>query len=390
MTHTATPAPGAKRPAPPHLSAPPADTGVRLRRARCLVCYWDGDIPVAHPYPHGTPVPLPPAAAGLLAAFDDWATPRQAAACAPGRDHVAVQQDIDHLAAHGVLLAEGSEQAQRDEDLAHHWQPWSPQAAFLHFTTQNFTPAPSGEQPASTPRIALFTTYPDADRILLPRPPADLAAPFGSVIHRRRTHYAFADDPVPLETLAVLLATVFGPVDYVDAGPVGALYRRTSPCAGARQELEAYLAVRNVTSVTPGWYHYNAAEHSLELLAEGCTGEEITTMCAGQEWVSRAAFLLPLIAVVERQLTHHATARSYRVGLLDAGHLGQTFALTATALGLGPFQLAAHHDTALAARLGLNDITHTPLHLLGAGQPTARPNPTAVPAGLDAFRRTSQ
>lgn len=57
--------------------------------------------------------------------------------------------------------------------------------------------------------------------------------------------------------------------------------------------------------------------------------------------------------------------------LLNAGHLGQTFTPTATALKLGPFQLAAFDDTALAAHLHLDNVTHTPLHLLGAGTPAA-------------------
>ncbi|ONI88173.1 hypothetical protein ALI144C_06830 [Actinosynnema sp. ALI-1.44] len=109
----------------------------------------------------------------------------------------------------------------------------------------------------------------------------------------------------------------------------------------------------------------------------------------GQDHAGQAAFLTVLVAVIARQTSHHHTARSYRVCLLNAGHLGQTFTLAATALGLGPFQLAAYHDTDLTDRLGLDGITHAPLHLLGAGTPTDNPNPYAQAAGLDAFRRTT-
>ncbi|MFI6056039.1 hypothetical protein ACIBCO_38960 [Streptomyces violascens] len=44
-----------------------------------------------------------------------------------------------------------------------------------------------------------------------------------------------------------------------------------------------------------------------------------------------------------RQVRH---PRAYRVSHLNAGHLGQTFALTATTLGLGPFQSAAPIEAA--------------------------------------------
>ncbi|WP_053170927.1 SagB/ThcOx family dehydrogenase [Streptomyces sp. SBT349] len=335
----------------------------RLRRARCLVCYWRGDILYAHLYPGSEPFALPPHTAGVLTAFTDWSTPEQVSLAFPRREPRDVLDNIATLAKGGVLLAEGSGEAARDEERAGHWEPWSPQAAFLHYTSEESGPPPEPAVPAPE----LFTSYPGADRLLLPRHPVDLSPAYGAVLYRRRTHSAFAGAPVPLATLAALLATVFGPVDYVDARRGGARYRRTSPNAGSCRELDAYLAVRDVAGVTPGWYHYNAAEHSLELLGDGCTGEELTELCAGQRWVGEAAFLVALVAVVDRRLTQHTTPRAYRVCLLNAGHLGQTFALTATALGLAPFQLASYRDTALMARLTLDDATHAPLHLLGAG-----------------------
>ncbi|MGP3968473.1 SagB/ThcOx family dehydrogenase [Streptomyces sp. 6N223] len=354
----------------------------RLRRARCLVCSYASDGLVAHPYPDAEPVALRAGAAEVLAAFGEWATPKEAAAAlsAHGHDPDAVERIIDELAARHVLLREDSERARLDAELAELWGPWGPQAPFLHYTTQDFTPpvlpSPDDQPPPAPP---LFTTYPDAPRVALPPPqPTALGAAFGTVLHARRTHYGFADTPVTPATLATLLATVFGPVEYLDAGPFGTLYRRTTPCAGARQELEGYLAIRNVEDIAPGWYHYNARDHALELLADGCPGDELTALCAGQPHVAGAAFVVVLVAAVERQLAHHATPRAYRVCLLDAGHLGQTFVLTATALGLGPFQLSACDDAAIATRLGLDNATHTPLHLLGAGHPS---DPPLYPTG---------
>lgn len=379
----------------PHAPTTTVSDHTRLRRARCLVCYWDDqrNALIGHPYPDGTPVALPTEATDILTAFADWTSPHEATRSLSGNAKRTADEAIRFLADNGALLAEGSGRALRDADIHRHWAPWAPQAPFLHYTT-DFTPhsAPAGSDAATGSGAAsrpepLFVTYPDADRVLLPRYPADLEARFGQVLHERRTHYAFSPDPLPLPMLAALLQTVFAPVDFIDAGPRGALYRRTSPSAGARQELEAYLAAPNVAGLAPGWYHYNALEHTLELIAEGCRPDEVAALCADQSHAGQAAFLVVLVAVTARQLDHHPSARSYRVCLLNAGHLGQTFVLTATALGLGSFQISACSDGALADRFGLDGVTRLPLHVVGAGLPGQPSEPVSPPAGLDSFRR---
>ncbi|MFC6092349.1 SagB/ThcOx family dehydrogenase [Saccharothrix lopnurensis] len=131
----------------------------------------------------------------------------------------------------------------------------------------------------------------------------------------------------------------------------------------------------------------NALEHSLELPAGGFTAEEGTRMGADQDRVGRAPFLVVLTAVIDRMYSKYRTPRCYRVSLLNAGHLGQTFVLTATALGLGPAQTGAFRDTLVADRFGLDNVGHTPLYPLAAGWP--HPEPQGVPpvAGLETFRR---
>ncbi|MFE6686244.1 SagB/ThcOx family dehydrogenase [Streptomyces sp. NPDC057743] len=234
----------------------------------------------------------------------------------------------------------------------------------------------------------LFTGYPDAPRLPLPRPRADLSVPFDRVLYGRRTHRDFAGESVSPAVLATLLSTVFGPVDYIDSGH-GALYRRTSPAGGSRQELDAYLGVINVTGVTPGWYHYNALEHCLERRTEGLTRAEAAQLCADQDWVGEAAFLVVLAARLERMTAKYHTPRCYRVCLLNAGHLGQTFALTATALGLGPAQTGAFKDALVAERCGLDNVGCTPLYVLAAGHPLQHGPNEPPPAGLTAFAHTA-
>ncbi|MFH8750705.1 SagB/ThcOx family dehydrogenase [Streptomyces rimosus] len=366
---------------------------MRLRRSRCLTCYWHQGMFVVHPYPHGTPTSLHPVAAEILSAFEDWTTPDEAA---KPLDHLApetIAEAVSALADAGALLAEDGPSAARDQDIARHWAAWSPEASFFHYATQNDyvdSGINTGDTDIARETAAmppLFTGHPDAERLLLPRRRADLSTAYEKVLYDRRTHRDFTSVPVSLDTLATLLSTVFGPVDFIDSGH-GAVFRRTSPSGGSRQELDAYLGALNVAGVAPGWYHYNSLQHSLELRSEGLTPDEAAHLCADQGWAGNAAFLVVLAARLERMSVKYSTPRCYRVCLLNAGHLGQTFALTATALGLGPAQTGAFVDTLLAERCTLDNTGHTPLYVLAAGHPHPEPHEAPQAATLGTFTET--
>lgn len=180
---------------------------------------------------------------------------------------------------------------------------------------------------------------------------------------------------------------VFGPSEFLDGQDFGALMKRTSAAGGSRHELEAYVAVSAVEGVTPGLYHYNVLEHSLELLDPAFTRERATHLSFDQEAVAEAPVTVFLTAVIERMSSKYRAPRAYRVMLMNAGHLAQTFALTATALGLGPFQTAAFRDSELEDALGVDGIAETALYVLAAGIPAADGRDGEPTAGLDAFRR---
>jgi hypothetical protein len=67
------------------------------------------------------------------------------------------------------------------------------------------------------------------------------------------------------------------------------------------------------------------------------------------------------------------TPRAYRIVTLETGHLGQTFCLVATWLGLAPFTTAACRDTAIERALGIDRIEESLLYLAGVGLPAAPP-----------------
>jgi SagB-type dehydrogenase family enzyme len=91
--------------------------------------------------------------------------------------------------------------------------------------------------------------------------------------------------------------------------------------------------------------------------------------CAGQRYFSGAAALFIMTAVFARTMWKYGRARAYRVVLLDAGHLGQTFCLTATRLGLAPFTTAALKDSLIENDLGIDGISESVLYVTGVGLP---------------------
>ena len=60
-------------------------------------------------------------------------------------------------------------------------------------------------------------------------------------------------------------------------------------------------------------------------------------------------------------------ARAYRAALAEAGHVCQTFCLTATWLGLAPFCLMGLADDEIERDLGIDGITESVLYAAGAG-----------------------
>jgi nitroreductase len=74
-----------------------------------------------------------------------------------------------------------------------------------------------------------------------------------------------------------------------------------------------------------------------------------------------------MTAVLERSMWKYRQSHAYRVLHLDAGHLGQTFHLACTELGLVPFTTAALAPDRIEAELGLDGIREIAVYAAAAG-----------------------
>lgn len=93
----------------------------------------------------------------------------------------------------------------------------------------------------------------------------------------------------------------------------------------------------NVAGLAPGLYHYGPRRHVLQLVKDNVSRERIVEVTYRQSPSYEAPITVFTTAVIDRLSWKYRHPRAYRLWMYDTGHYGQTFALAATALGLGAF-----------------------------------------------------
>jgi SagB-type dehydrogenase family enzyme len=212
---------------------------------------------------------------------------------------------------------------------------------------------------------------PNAAAVRLPAP--DVTGEFPEVLLARRTWRRFGPGPLAAADLATTLGLAVGVQHWVPS-EFGRLPLKTSPSGGARHPIEAYVCVRRVTGIRPGLYHYAADVHRLERIRGGDMTARLAAWMPHSGYFVKAAFVVVLTAVLERQVWRYPYARAYRAALAEAGHVCQTFCLAATWRGLAPFCLMGLDDARIEKDLGIDGVRETVLYVAGAG---ARPRGVA-------------
>lgn len=345
----------------------------KARRAPHVISLWRDGVRVVQAAGRTSAVPATPLLLELLDRLDQWRTAAEVATILelPG-DALAVL--LDGLHAHGIVdLATGSgEEVGPPPPVRPPFSQWAPAAALFHHATRDVPfareerTAPSVPQaprpPAELPALG-------APRVPLPMP--RLPGRLADALQARRTHRQFSRAPLHLQDVATLLGATFGVQAWAHP-PEGPLALKTSPSGGARHSLEAYVWVRRVTGLPPGLYHYRPGDHALTAMTGGAP-QSVADWLPTQEGYEHAPLLVVLASELERVAWRYRSARAYRVVLIEAGHLGQTFCLTASALGLAPFCTAALADSAIERALGLDGSTRPAVYVLGAGRPRGGP-----------------
>jgi SagB-type dehydrogenase family enzyme len=342
------------------------------RRSPFVVSYWVGPALVFENYATRWRSAGEPFVAEVLGYCDEGRTFRELLKKFPELGERGLRAGVRQLLKNSLLELCGKESQARDRKWVG-WERWTPAAGYFHFSTKDphFDLHESGDVSALR-KIAKLRPLPPRVKkyrrvafVKLPR--VETGAEFARVLQERRTWREFSRQAVELDELSKLLWLSFGVQGWARIPGVGRLVLRTSPSGGAMHPTEAYVFIRNVKGVDAGVYHYDAADHKLELLRKGISKAEIGAMLAGQRWTGEAAFVVFLTAVFERTQWKYEHPRAYRVVLMDAGHLCQTFCLTATWLGLAPFCTMALADTKIERALGIDGVSESVLYAAGAG-----------------------
>ena len=314
---------------------------------------------------------------------------------AGGRDaHI-----LARLAEKGLLLSDSADPmhaALRERDEALSASAWNLYAAAYHYMTQwsgvfmrdgeaEDVELTAQSRAAAQALVAEHGPPPppfkemSSSRVLsLPGHERD-GALYRALMARRTTRAFDASAPMALAELDTVLRYVFGIQGYARNAADVVCIKRTSPSGGGLHPVEAYPIVNHVEGVRPGLYHYNAHDHSLELLYELDPDEGrrmATSFMCGQGYFAAAQVSFVLTARFYRnhwKYRHHQKA--YAGILMDAAHLSQTLYLVSASVGLGAFVTLAINGRDIEERLGLDGVQEGAIAMIGCGPRAAEQSP---------------
>jgi len=186
--------------------------------------------------------------------------------------------------------------------------------------------------------------------------------PLWEVIAQRRSIRDFSRQPISFSQLSQLIWATQG----ITSKARGFDFRAT-PSAGALYPIETYIVANRVEEISPGLYHYNVKESQIILLKEGHFGSDLQDAGLGQEMLAEAACVFIWTAIVERSKWKYRE-RAYRYIYMDAGHIGQTLYLAATALGLGCCTVGAFFDEEVDRLIGVDGNEEISVYLGAVGR----------------------
>jgi SagB-type dehydrogenase family enzyme len=354
---------------------------MRLKVSESAGLFWDAGRLVWDDYVHHRQYVLTEQGERLCRWFSDWRDPDEL-----GESHGAVRGLVAELLDGGVLIAEGSPQHEAELRRVRAWRDWGSSARHFHYATRTLaaTPYATGEEDSLRLRDKAQAEPPPAvcrefrDRPFTPVPDTPAWQSFEKhslleVLTGRRTARRFAAGPLELGELGAIVRLAFDScpgLPFTAAAPGYGTVFKTSPSGGARHPVEAYLHATRVTGLRPGFHHYNPRRQGFEYLGEGWTPDQVARSAGGQLWVSDAAALIYYTAALDRSRWKYDSARSYRVLMMDLGHLSQTVYLAATALGLAVGFTAALRDEPVEDVLGCDPDHEIVLGLTALGHAT--------------------
>jgi SagB-type dehydrogenase family enzyme len=208
-----------------------------------------------------------------------------------------------------------------------------------------------------------YKKYPSARKIQLSREFPTISLPLIEMLKKRRSVRSFSPKPLSFVDLSFLLWASTG----VQRREQGYEFR-TVPSAGALYPIETYLIVNKVEDLGKGLYHYDIQAHALEELKAGDFAEKTAHAALEQKMFTKAPLTLIWTAIFERSKWKYAQ-RAYRYVYLEAGHIAQNLALSATSIELRSCHVGAFFDDEINQILGVDGTEESVIYLSVVGHP---------------------
>lgn len=215
-------------------------------------------------------------------------------------------------------------------------------------------------------------------RVLLPSA-SETQASLTSCLASRRSRRRFAMDDLELPALATLLWAGWGVSGIFDEEAIaaagfssedeeyGLLRGRTRfnfPSAGAIASSGVHVIASRVAGLPSGLYSFEANIHALDPVAIFRPESVLLALFGEPDWVhAAAAILVASVSVVSRAHYRHP----YQLALIETGHIGQSVALAAQALGLAQCAVGDINEAAWFGLAGTSHAGQVPMLAIAVG-----------------------
>ena len=203
-----------------------------------------------------------------------------------------------------------------------------------------------------------YKEYPDALTVALPAAAMTPGLATEEAIRRRHSTRDYAGAPMTSEQLSQILS--------LTAGLRGDGGRRTHPSSGALYPIELYPIVHDVDGVERGVYHYDVRGHALAQVRAGDVRGQVVRQGLMQDFLGTANVVI-LLTVIFQRMRFKYQDRTYRYGLIEAGHVGQNLYLAAESMGLGACAVGAFLDDQVNALLDVDGREEAAVYMLSVG-----------------------
>ncbi|MBN9608350.1 MAG: hypothetical protein BGO26_20035 [Actinobacteria bacterium 69-20] len=203
-----------------------------------------------------------------------------------------------------------------------------------------------------------WKTYPGSAIVEFP-PFKAPSVEFAEVVFHRRSISSlgrdFADAPVDMAQLGILLRMAYGPTARMQM-PGGVQHLRATTSAGALYPTELYVAAFKVDGLAAGLYHYRPIEHQLETIRLG-EGERarFSALSSYEQMCRTSSAAIVMTSLLRRTLAKYQH-RGYRFAMYDCGAVVQSLYLAGTAAGLDTCALGGIYDDEVSAYLETNPV----------------------------------